>query len=235
MQYIILIANQIYFKRLILMKNRTTGFDSKKSIFSAFFFNLYRINRESIRNFILHTVNRLEGGEFYSLTLRAIFNHYHMVNIGLYSHGGCFKVRAFDKHTTVGRYCSIAYGTKGFNRNHPISHKSTHAFFFNTRLGFCNTDNNHYNPLTIGHDVWIGANAMILPRVSNIGTGAIIAAGAIVNKDVPPYSIIAGNPGKIVKFRFSNNIIENLLNSKWWENSIVNLKNELSEFQFPLE
>lgn len=72
------------------------------------------------------------------------------------------------------------------------------------------------NKRTIGHDVWIGRNAILLPKVHNIGNGAIIGAGAVVTHDVEPYSIVAGNPAKIIKYRFSKSQIEKLESSEWW-------------------
>ncbi len=81
-------------------------------------------------------------------------------------------------------------------------------------------------PITIENDVWIGANAVILKGVK-IGNGAIIGAGTIVRDDVPPYAICIGNPGRIVKYRFDDEIIDLLLKSKWW---MLN-KNELEEHE----
>lgn len=69
---------------------------------------------------------------------------------------------------------------------------------------------------TIGNDVWIGCNAIVLSGV-NIGNGAIIAAGAVVTKDVPPYSIVAGNPAKVIKYRFDDGLIQKLQDLQWWE------------------
>lgn len=68
----------------------------------------------------------------------------------------------------------------------------------------------------VGNDVWIGYNATILPGIT-IGDGAIIAANTTVSKDVPPYSIVGGNPSKIIKKRFSDEKIETLLALKWWD------------------
>jgi len=73
----------------------------------------------------------------------------------------------------------------------------------------------------IGHDVWIGANAVIMRGVK-IGNGAVIAAGAIVNKDVEPYSIVGGVPARHLKYRFDKETIERLLKSEWWNLDISN-------------
>ena len=117
------------------------------------------------------------------------------------------------------------------NRNHPMDFKSTHAFFFNPALGRCSGVELEYTPLDIGHDVWIGANALILPHTTNIGHGAVIAAGAVVNKDVPPYAVVVGNPARLVRFRFPPKVVEELLASKWWEKPIEEL--DMAEFSRP--
>jgi acetyltransferase-like isoleucine patch superfamily enzyme len=194
-------------------------------------FKLYSINSVKIKKMIIRRVVRLEGGEFYSETLREIFKQYHKVRIGLYTHGGCFVPGQVDKHTTIGRYCSIARTARAMNRNHPMEFKSTHAFFFNPNLGICDKDNIEHIPLNIGNDVWIGHNALILPHVRTIGDGAVIGAGAVVNKDVPPYAVVVGNPARIVRFRFSKEVIQELLDSKWWEKSIEELKPHIRDFQ----
>jgi chloramphenicol O-acetyltransferase type B len=68
----------------------------------------------------------------------------------------------------------------------------------------------------VGNDVWIGSEAMIMPGI-NIGDGAVIGSRALVTKDVEPYSIIGGNPAKLIKKRFSDHHIERLLEMKWWD------------------
>ncbi len=196
-------------------------------------FHLYQCNSRYLRWTIRRLACKLEGGEFYSQTLRRIFQHYYEVEIGLYTHGGCFVPGQCDRHTTIGRYSSIARGVKTMNINHPMEFKSTHAFFFNATLGRCKTDQCTYTPLSIGHDVWIGFNALILPHTRKIGNGAVIAAGAVVNKDVPPYAIVVGNPGRVVRFRFPDQVIANLEASQWWNKRIEELN--IDDFAKPLE
>tara|TARA_R110002020_G_scaffold10961_3_gene41566 strand:- start:6502 stop:6852 length:351 start_codon:yes stop_codon:yes gene_type:complete len=72
-------------------------------------------------------------------------------------------------------------------------------------------------PCVIEDDVWIGHNAIILPGASRIGRGSAIGAGAVVTKDIPPYSIVAGNPGRVIRQRFSDKRISELEDLKWWE------------------
>lgn len=196
-----------------------------------FLYNAYRF--ATLRRRVINLLYRLEGGDFYSQTLRRIFRDYHEVEVGLYTHGGCFVPRAIDRFTTIGRYCSIAHGVRTLNQNHPMDFKSTHGFFFNPELGFCRGVDVEITHLNIGHDVWIGANALILPHTRNIGHGAVIGAGTVVNKDVPPYAVVVGNPGRVVRFRFDPKTIEGLLASQWWEKPIDQLNVE--EFARPLQ
>jgi len=124
----------------------------------------------------------------------------------------------------IGNYCSIARNAEISPINHPTDYLSSHPFQYNTNHF---SDHPGYrthvrvkgpsaNPAVIGHDVWIGAGAMICQGV-NVGTGAVIAGGAVVTKDVPPYAIVAGVPAKLIRYRFDEGTIDRLLNSKWWE------------------
>lgn len=124
------------------------------------------------------------------------------------------------QNCTIGRFCSIApYVMIGLGR-HPLDKSvSTSLAFYRSKavIPTFGQDINfdEYSPVTIGHDVWIGARAIILDGV-NIGHGAVIGAGAVVTKDVPPYTIVAGVPAREVRTRFSKEIIEKLLAFEWW-------------------
>lgn len=99
--------------------------------------------------------------------------------------------------------------------------------------GVLNNDTVSYGKLTIGNDVWIGQYAVILPSCDYIGDGAVIGAGSIVTKNVPDYAIVAGNPAKVIKYRFSDEQIEQLKEIKWWDWDVDFLKQNaaaLSEF-----
>lgn len=128
----------------------------------------------------------------------------------------------------VGRFCSIAPGVKIGLGEHPLHHISTHPFFFGAKNGFKapegigtprNLSEKKYNAPVIGHDVWIGANAVICRGVT-IGSGAVIAAGAVVTSNVAPYSIVGGLPAKHLKYRFDDETISLLLKSEWWNYKI---------------
>lgn len=92
---------------------------------------------------------------------------------------------------------------------------------------------NEENPLLIGHDVWIGGNTIILPNCRHIGDGAVVGAGAVVTKDVAPYTIVVGNPARPIKKRFSESVEELVVNSNWFHSSIQELRECIDAFQNP--
>lgn len=123
----------------------------------------------------------------------------------------------------IGRYCSIGAEIKTVSGSHPTSvFVSTHPAFFSTKkqAGFTYANENLFEEnkkrVVIGNDVWIGDRVTILGGVK-IGDGAIIAAGAVVTKDVEPYSIVGGVPAREIKKRFSDEEIRKLLELKWWD------------------
>ena len=88
--------------------------------------------------------------------------------------------------------------------------------------------------VNIGNDVWVGFRATILPGVS-IGHGAVVGAGAVVTRDVPPYAIVAGNPARIIRFRFADEIVSKLLAIRWWEWDDNKIKQEADTLTGPIE
>lgn len=195
---------------------------------------LYALKRKRLRDAILRSVSRLEGGQMVSPTLRRIFARYHLIEIGLYSYGGCFNPYSIAPFTTIGRYCSFASGIRIFNGNHPMSFMSTHPFFYNPYYGYVPEELITRTRLVIGNDVWVGYGAVITPSVKTIGDGAVIGAGTVVTKDVPDYAVVVGNPGKIIKYRFSEDIQKRIQGSRWWEKSIEELRLQMEDFTRPL-
>jgi len=121
----------------------------------------------------------------------------------------------------IGSFCSIASGVSIGLGQHHVQGVSTHPAFYlkHTPLVRTFSEEDQFissKPISIGHDVWIGQNAVVLDGVT-IGTGAIIAAGAVVIRDVEPYSIVGGVPAKVIKYRFSEETCKQLLSSAWWE------------------
>lgn len=124
-------------------------------------------------------------------------------------------------NATLGSFCSIGPNVLIGLGNHPIDWLSTHPSFYSVRMQANQTfaTENRFTaefiPVSIGNDVWIGASSTILGGVS-IGDGAIVAAGAVVTKDVDAYSIVGGVPARQIKYRFTPSIIEELRAWSWW-------------------
>lgn len=134
----------------------------------------------------------------------------------------------------IGKFCSIGSNVSIGPGRHPIEYVSTSPVFYSAykQCGFTFADKSYYNEMgtvKIGNDVWIGANAVIFDDIT-VGDGAVIAAGAIVTKDVEPYSVVGGVPAKFIKKRFSEEIIDKLLNYKWWDKNQDWLTNHYKEF-----
>ena len=133
----------------------------------------------------------------------------------------------------IGKFCSIACGAKFlFNcANHTLKSLSTYTFpLFYEEWGLEKANVtaawDNKGDIIIGNDVWIGYEAVIMAGV-HIGDGAIIAAHAVVTKDVPPYTIVGGTPAKEIRKRFDTDVIEQLLMLKWWEWSIDKIRQYL--------
>jgi acetyltransferase-like isoleucine patch superfamily enzyme len=136
-------------------------------------------------------------------------------------------------NSSIGKFCSIASGVKINLPNHPLNFVSTHPIFYSKVYKKLNnithTKFNESQRVDIGSDVWIGENSIILTGVK-IGNGAVIAAGAIVNKDVPDYAIVGGIPAKLIKYRFTSEEISLLLNNKWWDFPLNIILTDLDKF-----
>lgn len=138
------------------------------------------------------------------------------------------------QNVTIGSFCSIANDVFIGLGAHPHEHFSTSPLFYRVKNTFKKqlvTENlsfNEYQAIVIGNDVWIGARATILDGV-HISDGAVVAAGAVVTKDVPPYAIVAGVPAKIVRYRFSSKKIQNLLHLQWWCWPLSDIQNRMDE------
>ena len=125
-------------------------------------------------------------------------------------------------YTTVGRLCSIAAHTRINPGNHPLDRVMlSHVSYRSGAYGLGDDDPGFFDwrrstPVTLEHDVWIGHGPVVLPGVT-IGTGAAIGAGSIVTKDVPPFAVVVGNPGRVLRLRFPEPVIEALQRIAWWD------------------
>lgn len=146
-----------------------------------------------------------------------VSNHSYLkeVEIGSFSY---ISQNSFILNTKIGNFCSLAPNLISGPGEHPSNFISTSpAFFFkNYEFTFSEKDYfEHNKEVCIGHDVWIGARVFLKNGVK-IGNGSIIAAGAVVVKDVPDYAIVAGIPARLIRYRFTEEIISELLKIQWW-------------------
>ncbi len=153
----------------------------------------------------------------------------HSLHLGAFSYG----VSGFFFGCRVGRYCSFGEEVQIGRHPHAMHWITTSPYFYTPYRNVLDMDlpagiemklgDFHHKTkavtakfTTIGNDVWIGHGAFIMPGVT-IGDGAVVGAMAVVTKDVPPYAVVVGSPARIMKFRFPNDQVKALLESKWWE------------------
>lgn len=173
---------------------------------------------------------RLKGdcqlGQYSRVENHAILEH---CSLGDYSY---VATEAHLNYTHIGKFCSLGpqvyaglgiHPTQNFVSTSPLFYQASSRSFAN-RSYF-----EEYKTTTIGHDVWIGARAILIDGVT-IGDGAVVGAGAVVTKDVPPYAIVGGVPARIIKYRFTPEEIEQLLALRWWDRDVSWIKENYLQF-----
>jgi acetyltransferase-like isoleucine patch superfamily enzyme len=169
--------------------------------------------------------NKIEGATLYSTNTgdHVTISHNTTITnsvIGRYTYLAGNN-RVFNAH--IGAFCSIAENVSIGHAEHPYTEFSTSPVFYKEDNPFLVTkfvkkDIAEYSKTVIGNDVWIGLNAYIKTGIT-IGDGCIIGAGAVVTKNVDPYSIVAGVPAKLIKKRFDDKTIKQLQTDNWWNMS----------------
>jgi phosphonate metabolism protein (transferase hexapeptide repeat family) len=145
-------------------------------------------------------------------------------------------------YCSIGKFCSIAAMTRINPGNHPMQRASQSHFTYRASAYFEGEEDEdeffawrRAQPVVIAHDVWIGHGAIVLPGRS-IGIGAVVAAGALVTKDVAPYAIVAGNPARLIRRRFPADVADRLLRLAWWNWDHEQLRRALPDFRrLPIE
>lgn len=173
-----------------------------------------------------------ETGTYYPHTvfLKNVINHPRM-EVGDYSYYNDFTNPAdyatklapylfpFSKEKLIiGKFVQIAHGVQFItsSANHQMHGVSTYPFLtMLSRFDEAMNISKNKGDTVIGHDVWIGHEAVIMPGIT-VGPGAVIGAKSVVTKNVPPYAIVGGNPARIIKMRFSDDEIADLLDLSWW-------------------
>ena len=158
----------------------------------------------------------------------------HEVTMGDYSY---VEHDAQIAYASIGKFCSIASMTRINPGNHPMQRAAQSHFTYRASAYFPGEADDadffawrREHHCTLGHDVWLGHGAVVLPGRS-IGTGAVIAAGAIVTKDVPAYTIVAGNPARPLRMRFPQGIADALMALAWWDWDHETLRQALPDFR----
>lgn len=164
-----------------------------------------KVNFASVLESSIHSTSKIEGG---SQVIRSTFEKYSFCGYD------CTII-----FTKVGKYTSIASNVKIGLAQHPISWLSTSPVFYKGRDSvkkkFSEFERTEMKETIIGNDVWIGEGSFIKQGVI-IGDGSIVGMGSVVTKDVEKYSVVAGNPAKLIRYRFPKATIERLSEIKWW-------------------
>ena len=139
-------------------------------------------------------------------------------------------------YSTIGKFSNIASDVRINPGNHPIEWVSQHHFLYRLKqYGFAVEDNESFfewrrlQKVSIGHDTWIGHKAIILPGIS-VGNGAVVAAGAVVTRNVTPYSVVAGVPAKPLRSRFPEAVWKVLEEMAWWDWDHQTIKARIDDF-----
>lgn len=190
----------------------------------------FRVSCRNIGVRIAHgvTLNAVKLADYVNIAHDAEISHSSIgkrTSIGRYA-----KVRDAE----VGPYCSISWNVTLGAVSHPIERLSTHAFTYRKQFGIVDKDvPQTAKTIRIGHDVWIGCDCVVMPGIS-IGGGSVVGANSVVTRDVPAYSIVAGNPARIIRQRFDSDVSAALDDTRWWEWDDRTLKRNLRFLTSPV-
>jgi phosphonate metabolism protein (transferase hexapeptide repeat family) len=149
-----------------------------------------------------------------------------------------YAVRYADiANATIGKFANIASFVRIGATDHPMERASQHHFLYRSNDYWDDAEPDEAffahrasRRITIGHDTWLGHMAMVMPEVT-VGHGAVIAAGAIVTKDVAPYAVVAGVPARVIRHRHPPELAERLMALSWWDWDHARLRAALEDFR----
>lgn len=192
-------------------------------------FFVHRLLKYKYRNLVLADdvilCGKIVFGRNNTLNNRVIFVNSVLGDFSYVNYNSIVNVETIGKFCSIGPNCVIGLG------NHPTKKfVSTSPYLYTKGIFLDRTYYDEHPPVSIGNDVWIGANVVVVNGIK-IGDGAIIAANSVLSEDVPPYSVYGGCPACFIRKRFTDDEIEFLLNFRWWERGMEWIK-EHGEF-FP--
>ena len=193
-----------------------------------FFLNKFKYGQKKMYQSYMSILNKTKVGDYVKLYPYAKLNH---SEVGSYTYIGANTVVS---RTKIGKFCSIGPNCLIGPGKHPTHYVATSPAFYSRKARLCVTFSNseyfeEFSQINIGNDVWIGEGVLIMGGVE-IGDGAIIAAKSVVTKDVPSYAICGGIPAKLIRYRFSQEIIQILLSVKWWNKDESWLRHNFKSF-----
>jgi acetyltransferase-like isoleucine patch superfamily enzyme len=205
--------------------------DLKESHLLRMLFNLARSIKVNPRR-LAKLAYRLEGGAMRSRTLRRILWYQYGVRADAWSYGGLLEPGAAAAGLVVGRYASIAKEVRR-GHNHPTDRIAMSPVFYEPHWGIADHWTIDLPSLEICPDAWIGSYSVIVGTCRRIGIGAVVGAGSVVTRDVPDFAIVVGAPARVVRYRFTEDVRERILASRWWDRSPEDLARFKEAFGVP--
>lgn len=190
-------------------------------------------NRKRVPKSVLKR-SRARYGNRDDLT-RYYVHRYFDIEVGKYSYEFKPLCRRGANLSAIGAFCSIARDVQLTWENHPTGYVTSHPMLYQKDFGLRSDDRPEWTEhlrggkVEIGHDVWIGNQAILLSGV-RVGNGAVVGAGAVVTRSVPDYAVVVGVPAKVLRYRFSEGVIDALKRIRWWDWDDAKLRQNLNSF-----